>query len=96
ALPAPRPTATAHRDPATPAERVVAEGVGEVLGRETVGADDEFFAIGGDSIAAIQVVARARARGVTFPPRQVFELRTVAELAAAGAPQPAPVAARTG
>ncbi len=96
ALPAPRPTATAHRDPATPAERVVAEVVGEVLGRETVGADDDFFAIGGDSIAAIQVVARARARGVTFTPRQVFELRTVAELAAAGAPQPAPVAARTG
>ncbi|MFD7624401.1 condensation domain-containing protein, partial [Streptomyces sp. NPDC059802] len=47
-----------------------------------VGVDDDFFAVGGDSIRSIQVVARARARGVEVTPRQVFEARTVAELAA--------------
>src|SRR5690606_32941962 len=91
ALPAPRPAATTHRAPATPAEQALAEVIAEVIGREQVGADDDFFAIGGDSIAAIQVVARARAADIRFTPRQVFELRTVAALAAAGtAPRTGP------
>ncbi|MFE9492451.1 amino acid adenylation domain-containing protein, partial [Streptomyces sp. NPDC006641] len=51
------------------------------LGLDRVGVDDDFFAVGGDSIRSIQVVARARARGVEISPRQVFESRTVAELA---------------
>ncbi|WP_067861092.1 non-ribosomal peptide synthetase [Nocardia shimofusensis] len=96
ALPAPRPVATAHRAPVTAAEQALAEVVAEVIGREQVGADDDFFAIGGDSIAAIQVVARARAKGVRFTPRQVFELRTVAALAAAGTAPPAGPAPRAG
>ncbi|MEE1743042.1 phosphopantetheine-binding protein, partial [Streptomyces sp. JV184] len=40
----------------------------------------DFFAVGGDSIRSIQVVARARARGIEVTPRQVFEARTVADL----------------
>ncbi|WP_190140763.1 condensation domain-containing protein, partial [Streptomyces longispororuber] len=43
--------------------------------------DDDFFAVGGDSIRSIQVVARARAQGVEVTPRQIFEARTVFELA---------------
>uniref|UniRef100_UPI0037C510A0 amino acid adenylation domain-containing protein n=1 Tax=Nocardia colli TaxID=2545717 RepID=UPI0037C510A0 len=46
-----------------------------------MGADDDFFALGGDSIVSIQLVARAKDRGVVFTPRQVFEARTVAALA---------------
>ncbi|MCE5291049.1 MAG: amino acid adenylation domain-containing protein, partial [Nocardiaceae bacterium] len=45
-----------------------------------VGIDDSFFALGGDSILSIQLVARARARGVVFTPRDVFEQKTVAGL----------------
>src|SRR5690606_15985853 len=95
-LPAPRPVTAAHRAPATPAERALAAVVAEVVGSAGVGSagvgvDDDFFAIGGDSIAAIQVVARARAHGIRLTPRQVFELRTVAALAAAGtAPRTGP------
>ncbi|MDV6278614.1 condensation domain-containing protein, partial [Rhodococcus erythropolis] len=54
----------------------------QVLGlTEPVGVDDDFFALGGDSILSIQVAARAREAGVVFSTRQVFEARTVGELA---------------
>ena len=48
---------------------------------DRVGVDDSFFALGGDSILSIQLVSRAKARGVVFSPRDVFEQRTVAGLA---------------
>ncbi|MFE7746840.1 amino acid adenylation domain-containing protein, partial [Nocardia sp. NPDC057455] len=83
ALPEPELDVRAYRAPRTPAESVIAEVIGEVLGVERVGSDDDFFALGGDSIVSIQVVSRARARGVTFSPRDVFEHRTVAALARA-------------
>ncbi len=81
ALPEPAVDTRAYRSPRTPAELVIAEVIGEVLGIDRVGPDDDFFALGGDSIMSIQVVSRSRARGVTFSPRDVFECRTVAALA---------------
>ncbi|MEU8900981.1 amino acid adenylation domain-containing protein [Nocardia sp. NPDC048505] len=69
--------------PGTPTETVLAEVFAELLGREQVGTADSFFALGGDSILAIQLVSRAKVRGVTVTPLQVFEHRTVAALAAA-------------
>ncbi|MFD9903817.1 amino acid adenylation domain-containing protein [Streptomyces sp. NPDC059063] len=82
ALPDPGFTAAAYRAPGTPVEEVLAEVYAEVLGREWIGADDDFFAVGGDSIRSIQVVSRARALGVGITPQQIFACRTVAELAA--------------
>ncbi|MGQ4733637.1 phosphopantetheine-binding protein, partial [Streptomyces sp. Ju416(a)] len=46
-----------------------------------VGVHDNFFELGGDSILSIQVVARARARGVGITPKLVFDHPTVRELA---------------
>ena len=66
----------------------------EVLGLRRVGVDDDFFALGGDSIVSIQLVSRARAAGLRITPRQVFGHRTVAGLATVaergrrGAPRP--------
>ncbi|MBL1074582.1 amino acid adenylation domain-containing protein [Nocardia sp. 2] len=68
--------------PGTPTETALAEVVAELLGREQVGVHDSFFALGGDSILAIQLVSRARLRGIELSPLQVFEHRTVAALAA--------------
>ena len=44
----------------------------EVTGVERVGIHDSFFRIGGDSISAIRLVSRARAKGVHFGVRDVF------------------------
>ncbi|MGY3450250.1 amino acid adenylation domain-containing protein [Bradyrhizobium sp. USDA 4353] len=54
----------------------------DVLKREQVGVTDNFFALGGDSIQSIQVVARARQAGLSLTARQVFEQQTIAALAA--------------
>ncbi|MFE2179018.1 amino acid adenylation domain-containing protein [Streptomyces sp. NPDC059455] len=81
ALPAPEFGAGAYRTPRTEHERQVAGVFAEVLGLDLVGAEDDFNALGGDSIQAIQVAARARARGLTLGVREIFEGRTVAALA---------------
>src|SRR5262249_27861142 len=53
----------------------------ELLGRERVGIHDKFFELGGDSILAIRLVARARKAGLGFSPRQLFQHQTIAALA---------------
>ncbi|WP_371524556.1 amino acid adenylation domain-containing protein [Streptomyces sp. NBC_01283] len=81
ALPAPEFTGSTYRAPATPGEVILARVYADVVGLDRVGVDDDFFALGGDSIRSIQVVARARTQGIEVTPRQIFECRTVAELA---------------
>ncbi|MBX7554903.1 AMP-binding protein, partial [Streptomyces sp. tea 10] len=54
----------------------------ELLNLDAVGFDDSFFDLGGDSILSIQLVSRARQQGLVLTPRQVFQHRTVAALAA--------------
>ncbi|KAF0846969.1 non-ribosomal peptide synthetase [Nocardia caishijiensis] len=93
ALPEPEfEAAPAGRDPETAREILMAGLFSEVLGVAQVGADDSFFALGGDSILSIQLVARAKAVGLGFSTQDVFEHKTVAGLAAmateaGGAPQ---------
>ncbi|GAB1640211.1 amino acid adenylation domain-containing protein [Krasilnikovia sp. MM14-A1259] len=82
ALPAPDPGAgAARRAPRTPHERTLGEIVAAALGLSTIDVEADFFALGGDSIVAMQVVGRARAAGLRLTPRQVFAERTVARLA---------------
>nr|WP_225726860.1 non-ribosomal peptide synthetase [Nocardia sp. JCM 34519.1] len=81
ALPEPDSAAGPYRAPETVEERILAGVYAEVLGLGEIGVDDDFFAVGGDSIRSIQVVARARALGIDLTPRQIFECRTVAALA---------------
>ena len=53
----------------------------EVLGVTNVGIDDNFFALGGDSILAIQVIARTRREGFRLTVRQFLRHPTVSALA---------------
>jgi amino acid adenylation domain-containing protein/non-ribosomal peptide synthase protein (TIGR01720 family) len=83
ALPIPQlaPTTTASIAPRTPVEQQLTEVWRQILGVD-VGIYDNFFSLGGDSILAIQVVAKANQLGLTLFPRQMFQYQTVAELAA--------------
>jgi amino acid adenylation domain-containing protein/non-ribosomal peptide synthase protein (TIGR01720 family) len=72
----------AYEAPRTAAEEKLTEIWSQVLRLERVGVHDNFFALGGDSILCIQVVARAQQSGLRLTPRQMFEHQTVAELAA--------------
>ncbi|MGW2179787.1 amino acid adenylation domain-containing protein, partial [Streptomyces sp. NPDC001732] len=79
-LPAPEsgePTAAG-----TDEERLLAELFAEVLGLTEVGLNQGFFDLGGDSIVSIKLVSRARRAGLHITPRDVFEHKTVARIAA--------------
>jgi mycobactin peptide synthetase MbtE len=55
----------------------------ELLDITGVDREDNFFAVGGDSIVSVQLAARATAQGMVLTPAMVFAHTTLAELAAA-------------
>ncbi|MFJ6771928.1 amino acid adenylation domain-containing protein, partial [Kitasatospora sp. NPDC091257] len=74
--------ATVAADPLTEAERLVAEAMREVLDLAEVGREDNFFRIGGNSLAAVRVAMRlSRETGSRVPPQLVFRARTVSAIA---------------
>ncbi|MGA5545273.1 amino acid adenylation domain-containing protein [Mycobacterium sp. NPDC051198] len=80
----PRITTTAPAEPpATPTEVTLAAMLVTLLGATDVGRYDDFFTLGGDSILAVQLAARARDAGVAMTARMVFEYPGLADLAAA-------------
>lgn len=82
ALPEPDALTRDYREPSTPAEQLVADVFAELLGIERVGADDDFFALGGHSLSAMRVTSRVSAlTGVRIGVREVFEAPTPARLA---------------
>ncbi|WP_037178410.1 non-ribosomal peptide synthetase [Rhodococcus sp. UNC363MFTsu5.1] len=67
--------------PRTEREQQLCAIIAGVLGVDSVGVTDDFFALGGDSIVAIQLVNHARGAGLNFSAREVFQLRTAEALA---------------
>ncbi|GAA3958008.1 hypothetical protein Aau02nite_08100 [Amorphoplanes auranticolor] len=98
ALPVPQFDSAGHEPPRTDAERAVAAVWADVLGLPRVGRQDDFFALGGDSILAVRALSRLRETlGVRLPARTAFDARTVADTAAAvtsGEPEVAQVITR--
>ncbi|MFB7716208.1 non-ribosomal peptide synthase/polyketide synthase [Nocardia sp. NPDC056100] len=82
ALPEPVFTVARFRAPGTRTERAVAATLAEVLGIEQVGLDDDFFALGGNSLLATKVAGRL---GLTLRTRvevrALFDAPTVGALA---------------
>ncbi|MBV9822496.1 MAG: alpha/beta fold hydrolase, partial [Actinobacteria bacterium] len=76
-----RPRAGGHVEPRTPTERVLARIWREVLGKDRIGVHDNFFALGGNSIHFVEVLAKSRAAGLDFTFAQLFRAQTIAALA---------------
>ncbi|MFD4829835.1 amino acid adenylation domain-containing protein [Streptomyces uncialis] len=84
ALPAPS-SSGGGREPVTERERLLCAVLAEVFEVDRVGVDDDYFALGGDSITAITVSSRLRARGIELRPRDLLARRSFASLAASAA-----------
>ncbi|MEM9173790.1 MAG: amino acid adenylation domain-containing protein [Myxococcota bacterium] len=78
----PRDEGLPEAETRTATEAMLAELWQTVLGVDVVGRHDNFFMLGGDSIVALQLVARVRQRGFGMMPRDLFTSPSVAELAA--------------
>ncbi|WP_346830056.1 non-ribosomal peptide synthase/polyketide synthase [Pseudomonas abietaniphila] len=81
ALPEPQLQQRAFEAPLAGVERELAELWQDLLGVTQVGRQDNFFELGGDSILSLQIVSRAKKRGIQLTPRQMFERQTIADLA---------------
>jgi amino acid adenylation domain-containing protein/non-ribosomal peptide synthase protein (TIGR01720 family) len=77
-------TGNAYAAPRFPTEEMLCRIWREILGVDEVGIHDNFFALGGDSILAIQVISGARRQGLNITPRDLFQRPTVAELVGVG------------
>jgi len=70
----------------TPGEKVLAQIWADVLKLESVGMNDNFFDLGGDSILGTQILARATKAGLRMTPKQLFQYQTIAGLSKAMEP----------
>ncbi len=97
----PEPAVSVVPESATPTQALVRDIWAAVLGRDTVGLNEDFFVLGGHSLMATQIASRiGDALGLRLPLRALLEHRTVATLArhidqvlrsGAGAQAPVPV-----
>jgi aryl carrier-like protein len=68
-------------EPSSDTERVLAEIWEQILDVSRVGAADDFFALGGDSLDAMRLLLRAEDKGLTVTLEQVADAPTLAALA---------------
>ncbi|MBV9791150.1 MAG: amino acid adenylation domain-containing protein, partial [Chloroflexi bacterium] len=91
ALPAPdsdrHALSASYVAPRTPLEVTLAEIWSQALGVDQVGIDDSYIALGGDSIRSIQMQTLAREHQLQFSLQQLFQHRTIRNLAEAIASQ---------
>ncbi|WP_185723077.1 condensation domain-containing protein [Burkholderia anthina] len=80
-LPPPRARERGDRSASTDIERKLAAIWADVLGQPSVGVDQDFFELGGDSILAAVIVSRAALDGMYLKPQDIFLHTTVAGLA---------------
>ncbi len=82
ALPAPDGGAARYAEPVTPMEAALAPLWAEVLGVERIGRNDDFFGLGGHSLAAMRLVAKVRRTlGREVSPAAVFAAPVLAAFA---------------
>lgn len=77
----PRPEqSVAYRAPEGRVEEALCTVIADLLCLESIGADDNFFEIGGSSIIALQITRKSGEQGISFSPKMIFDYPTPAEL----------------
>ncbi|MBO5337624.1 MAG: amino acid adenylation domain-containing protein [Lachnospiraceae bacterium] len=71
---------TEYVAPVTERERKLCHLLEELLHVEQIGTADDFFELGGDSLTAIEYVAKAHGQGIDFTLQNVFDYPTVQSL----------------
>ncbi|WP_334262134.1 condensation domain-containing protein [Bradyrhizobium sp. 6(2017)] len=71
-------------EPRTTAELILAEIWQDLLGVSSVGIDQNFFDIGGNSLLSVRCVTLARKAGLTLTVAQIYRTPTIRKLAADG------------
>src|SRR5205807_6129266 len=97
ALPAPELLADTNQSytaPRTSVEQSLTEIWSQVLRLPQVGIHDNFFALGGDSILSLSLIAQARQAGFQLTVKQLFQAPTIAQLSQLVTPLTSPVASR--
>lgn len=87
ALPGPQDhlyTNVSYEEPVNSHEKMLAQIWEEVLGVERIGVTDDFYTLGGDSLKAVQVVAKANEYAFAISLRDMLSYRTVREIVEAG------------
>ncbi len=98
ALPAPDYTPKRTREyvaPRTDTEQRLAKIWSDVLGQPRIDVHDSFFELGGDSLTSVRIAARATQQGLPLQVQQIFQYKTLEQIAAAidqglSAPRAAP------
>ncbi len=83
ALPEPQPEVNKNADfkaPATDLEVKMAKIWEDVLGVQAIGVNDNYFALGGDSIKAIQIVSRLGKDGLTLGIKDILTYQTISSV----------------
>lgn len=71
----------AYRAPSNAVETSICDVFSSVLNCGRVGADDDFFALGGDSIKVIKLMESLKDKGLSISAKDIFQGRTVAKIA---------------
>ncbi|MBF0398657.1 MAG: amino acid adenylation domain-containing protein, partial [Desulfobacterales bacterium] len=83
-LPSPEKTDLSYdtyKAPFTDYEKIIADVWKDILQIKRIGITDDFFQIGGDSILSIQLSSRLRNKNIHCSVRDIFDCRTIEELA---------------
>jgi aryl carrier-like protein len=76
-----REAAGEYAAPRTPIEEMLAQIWADVLRVDRVGINDNFFALGGDSMRILQVLSRAQERGLKLSAQQIYQHQSIHLLA---------------
>ncbi len=70
-----------YRSPANDEEKAVCEAISDVLNCGRVGADDDFFALGGESLKVLKLIDALKSAGFSVSAKDILQAKVVSKIA---------------